>query len=231
VIRALITTRDESGLAHGLSFRRLRMKKCKRRTTKVSCLLLRGAAFAILLGNLSCKEPLPVYQDPRDVFDAYQSGAYVVSTAENAVKAFFTVTNTYDETFDAVAVFDGTLVITFERDRSFRRTVQLDPSTILHARGYNPQTGVLRLDPGDSVRFGFSWNMVADDGRSLFNTDLVRFIPDPTCPRRLISSEPIRLTLQSSVRMYDRTESVSAALYRLEFTLHRFYVNPNNCGL
>ncbi|MDL1891365.1 hypothetical protein FBQ87_00535 [Sphingobacteriales bacterium CHB3] len=191
--------------------------------------LLAIVVAAAMVSNLSCKEPLPGYQDPRDVFDAYQSGTYALSTAENAVKAYFTVFNAYDETFDARAVLNGTLTIIFERDRTFRKTVQLGPSTIIEARGYDPASGNLRMDPGDSVRFGFSWNMIADDGRSLFNTDLVTFYPNPECPPDLISTQPVRLTIESNVRMYDRTEIVVAPQIRLEFILHRRYVPPRDC--
>lgn len=188
------------------------------------------ALFCIgLLALQSCKELLPAYEDPRDVFDAYQYGFYEISITENAVKVYFTVVNTYDETFDARAMLSGTLILAFDQDRSFKKTVPLGPSLLLEARGYDPSSGNLRFDPGDSIRFGYSWNMVADDGRSLFNIDEVRFIPDPQCPRRLISTEPIRITLQSDVRLYERVDVVAPSLFRFSFTLHRSFVASRDC--
>lgn len=186
-----------------------------------------GVLIATVFCTSSCKEPLPQYQDPREVFDSYQWGAYAISRTENEMKAYFTVVNAYDETFDAAAIFNGTLVITYDRDPSFKKTVQLTPSSLLYARGYNPVSGHLRFDPGDSVRLGFSWNFLGDDGRSLF--DIVPFVRDPECPARFLSAEPVRMTFRADVRIYERTETVTAPLFRFAFVLHREYVDPRAC--
>ncbi|MBX2992641.1 MAG: hypothetical protein KF749_15920 [Bacteroidetes bacterium] len=182
-------------------------------------------AVCLCLGaitDLSCKEPLPGYNDPVDVFDAYAYGLYAISLQENAVKAYITIVNTYDETFDGTAILSGQLVITWAKDVSFKRTVQLTASHLIYARNYNAGTGVLRLDPGDSIRFGFTWDMVADDGRRLFS--MMSFFPDPECPARFLSAEPIRLSFEGTAHVYHRTRIAIAQPGQIEFVLHREFV-------
>jgi len=72
--------------------------------------------------------------------------------------------NKYEETLDGEALLTGRLTISWAVDRTFQKTVTIGSSNIVYARGYNAATGVLSIDPGDSVRFLVSWNLVADDG-------------------------------------------------------------------
>lgn len=184
------------------------------------------ALFCIgLLALQSCKEPLPVYIDPRDVFDAYAYCVYSVTSADHSVKVYLTIVNAYDETFEADAVLTGQVTITLAKDPTFTKTVPLVPADVKYARNYNTVTGVLRLDAGDSVRFGISWDMVAEDGRSLFS--MYSFFPDPECPARRLSHEPVVLFVGGDAALYQRTGVArtdrSAYVFRLqrEFVLCR----------
>lgn len=182
---------------------------------------------ALLLLSLSCKEELPPYHDPRDVFDGRLSGAYAISPAENALKAYFTVINSYDETLEGTALLTGRIVLTWQGDSTFRRTIGLTDANILFARHYDATSKHLRIDPGDSVRFGISWNFIADDGRDLKR--LVRFHPDPTCLARYISEEPVPIIIEGTMKVFERTELIvpPPAVFRFEFV--REYVNPRDC--
>lgn len=181
----------------------------------------------MMIAPLSCKEPLPEYRDPLDLFDATFSGAYVISPGENAVKAYMTIVNRYDETLDAPAILNGRLVITWAGDVSLKKTVTLSPANIIYARGFNPVTGAMRFDPGDSIRIGYSWNLISDDGRSLL--DVVHMMPDPTCPIRYISIQPVPLFFEGSTVVYDRTGTVAPRSFRYEFTLVLQFVDPRGC--
>lgn len=184
--------------------------------------LLVVCLFVGAIADLSCKEPLPEYNDPVDVFDAYAYGLYAISLQENAVKAYMTIVNTYDETFDGTALLSGQLVITWAKDVSFKKSVHLTASHLIYARNYNAGTGGLRLDPGDSIRFGFTWDMVADDGRRLFS--MMSFFPDPECPGRFISAEPIRLSFEGTALLFSRTRTAVAQGSQTEFRLIREFV-------
>lgn len=185
--------------------------------------LILTLSFSAVL--MSCKESLPPYLDPRDVFSSEISAVYEISLRENTVKAYLSIVNEYDETFDARALLDGQLQIVWASDTTFRKTIILTPERLIRVNGYNSATGVLRFDPGDSLRFGFSWDLSADDGRSLF--DLVQFVADPGCPPRLISREPIHLYVRANARVYARTPVVAPTELLFVFTLHRAYVR--NC--
>lgn len=197
-----------------------------RSSMKKSFLLPSIVAGSLLVLTLSCKESLPPGGDPPQVLEAYTYNVYAISLQENMLKAYMTVVNTFDETFDAPAQLRGQFVITWNRDASFRKTVILTRSNLISARGYNPETGVLRFDPGDSIRFGFSWDLVADDGRSLF--DLLLFLPDPQCPAQYVSVQPVEVIVEGNILLYERTGVLFPKRRLFSFRLHREYARCGN---
>ncbi len=210
-------TRGESGWEYGSNYNELNAMRQ----------LFINFVTLLATGLVSCKEPLPEYNDPRDVFDSYLSSVYVCSPTENATKIFLVFVNKYEETLDGEALLTGRLAISRAADRTFQKTVTIGPSNIVYARGYNAATGVLSIDPGDSVRLLVSWNLVADDGRSL--RDEIHFMNDPTCPRRLISIAPVPLIITGNMSVYERTETVTPKSLRYEFTLIKDFVSPRDC--
>lgn len=192
--------------------------------TGVAC----GITAAVLLvGGLSCKESLPPYADPRDVFDGWLAGAYGISRTENAMKAYLTIINKFDETLEDTSILTGEIELTWQADPSFRRRIQLNESNILFVRYYDPTTRILRFDPGDSIRFGISWDFLSDDGRDLKR--LVTFVQDPTCLARWISREPVGIMIEGTLNVFKRTETVIAPRIMFQFTLVREYVDPRGC--
>jgi hypothetical protein len=186
-----------------------------------------AVVIVVILAGLSCKEPLPEYSDPRDLLASYFFGAYVITPGENAVRVYMTIVNRFDETFDARALLNGSLVITWGGDPTLKKTVTLSPANLIYARGFNPVTGALRFDPGDSIRIGYSWNLTSDDGRSLLN--VVPMMADPTCPIRQISIHPVMLVFEGNTVVYERTGPVTPQIFRFEFTLAYQFVDPRNC--
>jgi len=183
--------------------------------------------FVLSLAAASCKEELPPYTDTRDVFDGRLAAAYAISRAENSLKAYLTVINKYDETLEDTSILSGQIVLTWQVDPTFRRTLQLSDANILFARNYNPDTKMLRLDAGDSILFGVSWNFLSDDGRDLKR--LVPFRHDPTCLARWISAAPVPIIIEASLTVFKRTGRVVPPVFIYQFELVREYVDPHNC--
>lgn len=183
--------------------------------------------FLLSVAVFACKEDLPPYADPRDVFDGRLAAAYAISRTENALKVYLTVVNTYDETLEDTSLLSGQIVLTWQGDPTFRRTVPLSDANILFARNYNPDTGLLRLDAGDSLRFGVSWDFMSDDGRDLKR--LVTFRQDPACVARWISVAPVPIVIEATLEVFKRTERVVPPRFIYLFELVREYVDPHAC--
>lgn len=179
------------------------------------------------LAAVSCKEQLPAYRDPLDVFDGTLTGVYVINHLENALKGYLTVINTFDETLEGRAVMTGELTLMWQSDTTFRKTFTVTDANLLLARQYDPARRHLRLDPSDSLRFGVSWDFFADDGRDLKR--LVPFVQDPTCRARYITAAPIPIIIEGHLRVFDRTEVVVFRRVIIQFILTREYVDPRSC--
>lgn len=187
----------------------------------------------ILLGMLSfgpCDESLPVYQQPEKIFAARLEGAYSLTITDNSMKVYLVVKNIFDETFQGQAVLKGTIEIISARDPSVRKTFSINPTNVIQAQGYDRQTGVLTIDAGDSVRFGVSWDLTADDNGRDLRTDFFKYIVDPQCedvPRCLAFREDFILKGQATV--FTRTGSISAEQTLYAFCFASRWVNPKYC--
>jgi len=186
----------------------------------------------VLLGfvtaaSLSCGEDLPPYKDPSDVFEGQIRGSYTLSAAENAAWIFITIKNHFDETLEAPAVIGGTLRIVPERYPDYRRTVSLSKSHIISARGYNASTGILRIDAGDSIRLGYPWNFIDDNGRDL-RTQVFQYRADTSCPGRRIANQET-FVLSAEVKVFDKVPALSISLTNFSVCHVNMWVNPRDC--
>ncbi len=186
----------------------------------------------------ACEGELPEYLDPRDVFTAEINGLYVLSASDNSLKIFLTAKNRFDETFEAEAVLQGNIRVTLASDPSIQKTFSLSASELISARGYNPQTRVLRIDPGDSVRFSVSWDFVADNGTDLLQ-DVFRYVPDSTClaedhptclsgDRRIARAQDF--SLEGEVVIYRKINSVQTRVRTFTLCHVNKWVPSNCCG-
>ncbi len=104
--------------------------------------------------------------------------------------------NIYEETLQSTAPLKGTIEITWLRYPNVRKTDSIDVSNLVYARSYDRVRGILTLDPGDSIRLEYSWNLVDDNGTFIYNEGenqltAWKFI-DTLCiaaPRRKIARE------------------------------------------
>jgi hypothetical protein len=173
-----------------------------------------------------CNEPYPSRKDPTEVFKASLTGNYVLTASENAVKFHFTIVNDYDETFQARAALRGTVQIILTRNPSFRKTASLGPSNLTLARNYDSGTGVLTIDPGDSIRLSYTWDFRDDNGDDL--RSILSYGSDPECPSRRLAYEEVFL-LQGELTVYDRLPAVQAPMQDFSLCYVTNWVRAGDC--
>jgi len=168
--------------------------------------------FQVLFG--SCNETLPVYEMPENVLQCTIEVDYVLSPTDNSIKVYFIIYNAFDETLEAPGVLTGTISLTSVRDPEIKKTYEVGPATIIAARGYNRFTGMLKIDPGDSIRYLVSWNFQqADNGLDL-RTGFFRYYPDLTCNGAVFSrclAYKEEFAVQADVKIYNQTAPQTAS--------------------
>lgn len=182
--------------------------------------------FIVALLPLSCAESLPPYEDPLNVLKGDAWSAYVITNVDNSIKIFLTVVNTYDETFEGIAILRGEATITWGGDPAAVKRFNLDASHLISARGYNPATRMLTFDPGDSIRIGVSWNFITDAGLNV--REAILYHRDPLCYPRFIS-HPETFHLTAEILVYDRTGKVIGSPRSFTFQITKEYVDPRSC--
>ena len=177
--------------------------------------------------SMSCDESLPPYLDPRDVLQGSLSGRYILTVNQNSVLVSFTVKNIYEETFQAPAILRGTVQITSKRYLSIQKTFQFTSANLAHANNYNPASGVLTIDPQDSIVLTTNWNFIDDAGKDLRQT-LFAYSADQTCGFRRIALEETFI-LKGSVKVYDKVSDASAGPTEFSMCHVTNWVNPKDC--
>jgi hypothetical protein len=168
-----------------------------------------AAALLILMALvMSCDESLPPYQDPRNILQASMRGRYVLSPDDNSLHVTLIVKNVYEETIQAQATLRGTIVVTAKRNSSIQITLPITANNITYATSYNRATGILTIDPQDTVVFSASWSFIDNAGRDLRQM-FFDYTPDPTCSFREIAAEETFI-LDGSVKVYDMISDVTA---------------------
>lgn len=155
--------------------------------------------------SLSCKEPLPFYKDPTEVFSGALRPAYLLTPTQNHLSIQLAVMNDYDETFEGKTLFEGSIEIALSRKPDIKKTFFLSSSNLIRGK-YNAGSRVLTFDPGDEVRLGAIWNFIDDRGLDLREEEFV-YRTDPTCNQRRIAQEE-SFFITGKLKLYDRTEEI-----------------------
>ena len=163
--------------------------------------------FLMLAGlSLSCKEPLPAYRDPTDLFSGVLRIGYLYGTPPaNIFRVQMVVFNDFDETFEGRTFFEGTIEIVLARKPEVKKTFFLSVDNLIQGR-YNAGSRVLTFNPRDSVRLGVHWEFIDDRGVDLRETEF-SYRSDPTCPGRRIAREEAFL-VSGTLKLYDRTGEI-----------------------
>lgn len=210
------------------------MRKFDFMRRRVRVPLFVSSLFLILMSG-GCDESLPSYREPGAVLDGRVMAAYVLTASENRIRIFVTAVNTYEETLEGRRILSGSVEIRSKRKPELRATVSFTSSNVIYARNTSSQTGMIRLDPGDSVRFMVSWDSVGDDaaGGDGF-VGLFSYFIDPACPGP--PPQPVRsiafretFVLSGEVRVFE--QAGPAVFGPAEFSFCRIsqWVPPSGC--
>lgn len=183
-------------------------------------------AFASLLTTLACREHLPAYEDPTDVFEAKLHANLVYRLDETSVLVSFVLVNRFDDTLEDLVDVDGTITVTLLRDASTVRTFTLTPAEI-SSTGYDPASRRLRLDPGRSVTIQVRYDFRDDSGRDL-TSSVLQFDVDPACPFRRVTGPEI-YDIRASVRLFARTKASVAPPLSYVLCLPVPFVDDRTC--
>lgn len=185
-------------------------------------------AGILLLLCGSCSESLPPYLDPREVLEGTLEGRYVLILSENSLKVDFTVRNAFDETLEGKASLQGDGQIVLQRNNDRKKTFVLSVSNMVAGNSfYNQATGVLKLDPGASITFRYTWNFIDDSNRDLRQADF-QYVGDPSCQSRMIAYEETFI-LRAQMKVYEKVAEVVAGPVAFSMCHVTAWVNPMSC--
>jgi len=185
-------------------------------TRKQTLLLLSVLVLGLSVLFESCKEPMPSYREPEQLFNGRIEGEYWLSPEEHSLRIYIYVTNVFDETLEGPASLKGSIELFFARDQRIRKTFTLNSQNLLTSRIYNPATGLLRIDPKQTAVFQAIWyfpadKVIDDSGRNLAGdsttVSFFSYMDDKTCKWRKLA-RPEDLVLEGNVNLFEKTAPV-----------------------
>ncbi len=197
--------------------------KPARQTFSIAAGLLLAPGFL----GLVCNEHLPPYWDPRGVFQGSIEGTYVLTLSDNSVKIYLHARNQYDETLEGVATLEGEVEIYLARNPTKRKTFVLTSANLFTSSNYNPQTRNLRVEPGETLVFGVSWDLVDETGVDL-RSQTFQYWEDPECTFRCIAEEE-RFVIRGSVQIFEKTGVAEASPTSFLLCHVNQYIEPRFC--
>lgn len=181
--------------------------------------------MVLLVFAVSCDESLPPRQDPSAVFVVQARPVYYYAQTANSMLVELCFINNFDETLSDRLDLNGTMVITSKRDTSVHKTFTIANQNLVYG-SYVPSTGILTVDPGDSIVFGAMWDFTDDYGRQVPSI-LFQYHVDPLCAARLIS-DPETFNVLVSTRLF---APLAYTTYRSGFEFRHLlqWVSPHDC--
>jgi len=143
--------------------------------------------IACLAFILACDESLPPRNDPSRLFRGSADTKYSLLWNENALRIGINIVNIYDETIQTSVNMVGTVKISLVRNKIYQKTITMNVSNLVSTKFYNSLTKELTLDPGDSIRFIYTWNFVDDNDDNL-PQDVFHYYGDVSCPGRSLAN-------------------------------------------
>lgn len=203
------------------------------RNTHRSNLLIRVAIAVLSLALSTCKESLPVYHAPSNMFQARLTPFYGLTASENKLHIFLLVQNVFDETLEGEASITGRIQLVSTTDPTVVKTLTLGPANILTARGYHPGTGILTFNPRDTIIFDASWDLsqrpLLDDAGKDLTVGLLHLDTDPECPTGRKRSVPQDFIVEGFVQLFDRSGPAVESKVVFRLCLISNWVNPSAC--
>lgn len=167
----------------------------------------RGTGYVFCMATmclLSCDEVLPPHTEPQALF---RSAIYCHYPSKYQTLALtVTVTNTFDETLQDTARLAGTLEIVMADAPEYRKTITIDRRMFPAYGLYDPQTGIMTVNSGDSLSFVYFWDFFTDNGTYL--RDVFARQPDPKYPGRIVSP-PVTFIVSGFIQVFTRFGQVT----------------------
>jgi hypothetical protein len=192
-------------------------------------LLITIPLAGVMALSMSCDEALPPYQDPRNVLEGIFRAQYILLMDDNSLHVRVVINNAYDETLQGPALMQGTVHITSKSDLSIEKTLQYSAANIVHHTAYNRTTGILTIDPKDSLVFEASWNFIDNAGGDV-RQRLFQYVPDPSCGFRSIALEET-FVLRGSFKVFERTSEVNVGPTEYSFCHITSWVPAASCPI
>jgi hypothetical protein len=157
----------------------MRLKGILRSLTDPRMIITVLAAVAIWRYGSGCDETLPQRVEPAKVFTASVRGMYIYRITANGAGVVLKIVNTYEETLQAKLSLDGSVDIQWNRYPEYRASIPIRNFTLTYSGVYDSRTGIVTLDPGDSLTFFYLWNFTTGDG--VFIPSMFEYDYDQTC--------------------------------------------------
>lgn len=175
-----------------------------------------------------CDESLPIHQAPDKIFEGFISPAYILTVQQNVMSVQLVVVNIFDETLQAQGILKGNVEIVSARDPSLRKTLEVGPGNIIHARGYDRNSGMLLIDPRDTIRVGVQWDFKTDDSGRDLRTQFFQYIADTVCSTRCLAyTEDFIIT--GELKIYDQRAPVRFGPSNYALCFVSQWVRPGDC--
>ena len=133
--------------------------------------IFRWLAVMFMALILSCDESLPDRQVPSFGLLGKTNWLAQTSLDDSSLVASFTIVNLYDDVVDGTASFNGSIDIVVVNEFGARKHAILTAGHVTSARGFNPATKHLTIDPGDSIQLQYRWDVTDDAGNNLASTE------------------------------------------------------------
>ncbi len=195
---------------------------------KSSVLLL---SILLIIGGIlsSCDEPLPPRDDPTVVFQGKIEPEFALLSSTNALLVILKVKNVFDESLQGIALLTGNVEIAWAPFPDIRKIATLGPGNLIHARKYDVRTGLLTIDPGDSIVFLYSWNIMAESERQM-RAEIFTYRTDSGCPLRKIADMETFI-VRAQVRVYDKRSPANFGDTMFSFCHVDTYVDQRSCPI
>jgi hypothetical protein len=166
------------------------------------------AAIALWRYGSGCDETLPQRVEPAKVFTASARGMYIYRITANGAGVVLKIVNTYDETLQEKLSLDGSVDIQWNRSPDYWASIPIKNFTLTYSGVYDSQTGIVTLDPGDSLTFFYLWNFTTNNG--VFIPGMFEYIIDETCPiggdvLLKVSNRTEMFNISGRVKIMDKT--------------------------
>jgi hypothetical protein len=134
-------------------------------TTRPSIQVVLTLAIAVLV---SCNEELPPYIEPTDLLSVRVEAKPIVESTMRFQKFTLIVKNIFDETLEGRAAITGSLIVWLADSVQYKKTFSISAINLApNSASYNPATGRLSLDAGQTFNLILYWDLSDDAGKDL----------------------------------------------------------------